>query len=652
MVFPQDDPIGSGRAIHFDRVNDYVDLGNIYDDLNLPFTVSAWVYVDVSTQSVYPVFVSQDNAPLYNGFWFCLSQTNLFIEYGDGNGDQNPAFRKGKSAQISNVGNRWLHITAVFKSAFDIQLYVNGFNAGGSYTGDSSQPMASNYPNDVAKIGYFFQNSAVFRYSGIMDELRMWNRALSVNEIRETMCKRLKGDEPGLIGYWNFDETSGDVLKDLSSNGFDGALKGNPTRVFSGAPVGDESVFLYTDEWTGKSLTKEDLSVLKISGNPYGVHIYTVNHVPSQTAGLNASDIEVPYYGVFLAHDGEKRAFDVAFSDKTVCKFYQRSDNSEPDWTASGLFTAINDRVELIPAFDESDMEIDLGDDIRVCDETSVVLETDVESSGKVFLWSTGENTSSIIVTSSGQFSVKVNEGCLVGKDTIEVSFLETPPDFSLGADEVMCTLEPRILGIDVDMSDFNITWHNGSNESSFAADHFGTYWLKLHNECGFSVDSITLAQLKTPPDFSLGEDEVLCPLDARTLTIHGEFTDFDITWNNGSNESSIVAGDFGTYWVKLENDCGFSIDSITFTKKVLGDVDVYNFISPDNTDLLNQFFMVDEELLGVHLFVCNRWGRSVYESFNYQNDWDGGGLPAGVYFYIIQGECIESLKGTLTIMR
>ena len=36
-------------------------------------------------------------------------------------------------------------------------------------------------------------------------------------------------------------------------------------------------------------------------------------------------------------------------------------------------------------------------------------------------------------------------------------------------------------------------------------------------------------------------------------------------------------------------------------------------------------------------LMVMNRWGRVVYHSTNYNNDWDGDGLSDGTYFYILK---------------
>lgn len=36
-------------------------------------------------------------------------------------------------------------------------------------------------------------------------------------------------------------------------------------------------------------------------------------------------------------------------------------------------------------------------------------------------------------------------------------------------------------------------------------------------------------------------------------------------------------------------------------------------------------------------LTIFNRWGRIVYHSKDYQNDWDGGGLSDGTYFYVLK---------------
>jgi hypothetical protein len=81
--------------------------------------------------------------------------------------------------------------------------------------------------------------------SGIIDEVRIYDRALSAEEIRANMHTRLSGDEPGLVGYWDFDEGMGQIVYDLSGNGNDGQLgvtpdvdSSDPAWVDSDAPIG------------------------------------------------------------------------------------------------------------------------------------------------------------------------------------------------------------------------------------------------------------------------------------------------------------------------------------------------------------------------------------------------------------------------------
>jgi hypothetical protein len=60
--------------------------------------------------------------------------------------------------------------------------------------------------------------------SGEIDELRIWNIARTQEEIKASMHTTLKGDDAGLIGYWNFDNGT---AKDRSNNRHDGTLIGN-----------------------------------------------------------------------------------------------------------------------------------------------------------------------------------------------------------------------------------------------------------------------------------------------------------------------------------------------------------------------------------------------------------------------------------------
>lgn len=230
----------TNMAMTFDGVDDYIDLGDIYDDLALPLTISAWVWLDPTAPAgqVMPIFDSQDGLPLYNGFNFITSMTSAAgIQYGDGFGENNSIYRRAKAAIFSPVDGRWVNFTAVVKAASDMNIYFNGVDVGGEYQGESTNPMNSDSPAEVAKIGALYQNGVEYKFKGKIDELRIWDRALAAAEIQKIIFVKSSAQEAGLVGYWNFDEPAGNIVYDGSVNKFDGVIKGNASRVLSEVPV-------------------------------------------------------------------------------------------------------------------------------------------------------------------------------------------------------------------------------------------------------------------------------------------------------------------------------------------------------------------------------------------------------------------------------
>lgn len=225
------------NAMLLDGINDYVDLGNIYDDLTLPVTISVWVNLDASSNGNIAIFDSQDNLNLYNGITLTMSQQHMGITYGDGLGGNNPAFRRAKSAPINDTRGQWVNLTAIIRGATDMDLFLNGVNKGGVYEGGSNNPMNSNSPDEVAKIGSWFSNGVEYYFKGQLDELRIWNRALTAVEVADIYTKKISASHPGLIGHWSFNETQGNVVLDQSTNGFNGLINGNAQRVTSGIPA-------------------------------------------------------------------------------------------------------------------------------------------------------------------------------------------------------------------------------------------------------------------------------------------------------------------------------------------------------------------------------------------------------------------------------
>lgn len=142
------------------------------------------------------------------------------------------------SAAIVQDG-QWHHVAMTWK-----QGATDGF---ASYL--DGAPVASrnssNLPIPNHNIATYFgsaNNSSEFA-NGSVDEITIWNRALSASEIADSWNQRLEGDEAGLVGYWTFDDGTAD---DRSANGHDGRFLGGARIVsetivsLDGIPVRSE----------------------------------------------------------------------------------------------------------------------------------------------------------------------------------------------------------------------------------------------------------------------------------------------------------------------------------------------------------------------------------------------------------------------------
>jgi len=107
------------------------------------------------------------------------------------------------------------------------------------------------------------------------------------------------------------------------------------------------------------------------------------------------------------------------------------------------------------------------------------------------------------------------------------------------------------------------------------------------------------------------------------------------------------------TIWLTVTTAYGCT-DSISQNILVI-DIKIPNVFTP-NGDGINETFVIDgiELVPDCQLIIFNRWGKRIYESNNYKNDWDGGNYADGVYYFIFtlpQG-IAEPTHGTVTIIR
>ncbi|MHC4476104.1 MAG: LamG domain-containing protein [Planctomycetota bacterium] len=205
----------SGYGYYFDGDGDYIEIGPI-DGLGPEQTKMLWVYADPFEQQCNIYLLDEGG----NNNWIELCGS-------DGNsGVQIRAGFDGSNLFDSNSGihaESWQHIAVVSTATGDVETYIDGV-LDSWHSGLSAETT----PNAIV-IGADGESKAAC-FKGIIDEVAVFNRALSGDEIWKIYQNvgRPRGYEQGLVGYWNFDNDQGDVVKDRSRYGNDGKLGGWP----------------------------------------------------------------------------------------------------------------------------------------------------------------------------------------------------------------------------------------------------------------------------------------------------------------------------------------------------------------------------------------------------------------------------------------
>lgn len=220
-----DPPSGGGKALSLDGDGDYVTLGN---DLNLnnDATVSVWIKsLDVSRSDAAILGKYQTNH--YGPYDFYLSYNHAATWISDGSG----SYKKitGVKELQTDV---WYNITWVLSGGIN-SIFMNGEL---DVTGEIPNLTSNTDLVTIGRQAFFFKR--VVEFHGSIDELRIWSRPLSQEEIQTNLHRNLTGSEEGLVGYWTFDELNANgLVPDLSGNDNHGTLMGDASLVASEAPL-------------------------------------------------------------------------------------------------------------------------------------------------------------------------------------------------------------------------------------------------------------------------------------------------------------------------------------------------------------------------------------------------------------------------------
>jgi concanavalin A-like lectin/glucanase superfamily protein len=193
------------------------------------FTVEMWANPATNTPSDLLALLGS-RSPNEYGFDMKFWLGHLIHgDLGNGNGWMTIA----ADAEYAYVPGDWVHLAYVVTPT-NYTIYANGdLMAAADYPPDNPVLYDSNHQLTIAHIGYGPEYM-----TGQIDEVRIWSTARTRSEIQTNLQRRLTGSEPGLRGYWRFDEGGGPFINDASGHAFYGLLFSGAEWVVSTAPIG------------------------------------------------------------------------------------------------------------------------------------------------------------------------------------------------------------------------------------------------------------------------------------------------------------------------------------------------------------------------------------------------------------------------------
>ena len=315
------------------------------------------------------------------------------------------------------------------------------------------------------------------------------------------------------------------------------------------------------------------------------------------------------------------------------------------------------------------------GNGVLTCATQSITLTASATVQGTAsYLWNTGATTATIVVTAAGEYSVVVTDSDNGCSATAAVTVVQdiTPPAVNIsGAQELTCNATSIVLNASSSavQGTASYLWNTGATTASIEVNQAGDYTVVVtdsDNGCSNAL-TVTVTENYVAAEIT-GGSIALCIEDASsnlTTLLPSDFVSGG-TWTDDMNSGGLTGNMFDPSAVNLGDyeftytepgDCGRIItvsvnvnDDCVVLACSTEDMLISKVVTPNDDGFNDNFEITGLEgcdfTFGVKIF--NRWGKMVYHSDNYLNNWkgrhDGSGmqigsnteLPTGTYYYIV----------------
>jgi hypothetical protein len=364
LFFSQSEPATAQTGLTFNGANNYVVMGSASGLNSTTFTVECWfkkegtgISTNTGTGGVFAIpLVAKGRAEAegsnkdFNYFLGIDAATNVLVaDFEEGSGQANPGMNHPIKGVTNICTNVWYHACVTYNGT-TWRLYLNGVLE--RFLVVNRLPQAASIQH--ASIGSAVNSLGIpdGYFKGSVDEVRIWNLALSQASISNNMTQQITS-AAGLVGRWGMNEGSGSIAASTgSASGVNGALINSPV-------------------WTTGSSFSPITNATNVSLNFGGSNAY-VNFANPSLLGLTSWTLEAWIYktgnGVTVSTGGGG-----VTAQPIICK---GRDESEANNRDLNYFLGINGSGRLVADFEEGAASASPGTNHPITGTTTIANNT------------------------------------------------------------------------------------------------------------------------------------------------------------------------------------------------------------------------------------------------------------------------------------
>lgn len=225
---------GAGSALQFDGVND--EASSSLPAKILPITLTAWV--KTSQTFGYDGVLGATEAATGNGFGIAVVNGRITAWYNRDAANRVATVQDPGDPAIAD--DTWHHIAFVAEAS-GARLYLDGALIKTAAWNGTAGVITTNEPLHIGR----YSSDANTSLAAEIDQVSIWDVALTDAQIASRYHFDFSGHEPGLQASWNFNEGSGTDARSVGQSVFGSillSLAGGAVWVASGAPIGPAPV--------------------------------------------------------------------------------------------------------------------------------------------------------------------------------------------------------------------------------------------------------------------------------------------------------------------------------------------------------------------------------------------------------------------------